>query len=106
MMFISGLVITSYIFDLSELLFSVFKRHSVVKSYGVLLYEFLIHIFLIYKIHKVHTLFMHEAYPYSLQVYMVTLSIIVSLMGTSGDSKVDLYVVLFTMFIICELQGT
>ena len=43
MMFFSGLVITSYIFDLSEMFDFCFERHSVVKSYGVLFYGFLIH---------------------------------------------------------------
>ena len=71
---------------------------------------FLIHSIYFFLIHNVHTLFMHEAYPYSLQVYMVLHCICFLWLflwwARPVIQKVDLYIVFFTMFIICELQGT
>ena len=71
-----------------------------------ILYWFLITNNLWNKVHTVHTLFMHEADPCSLQVYMVFHCVhFLYLRGTSGGSKNDLCVVFFTMLIICDLQG-
>ena len=56
---------------LSENVALCFKAQSAVKSYGVLLYGFSIRNNFRNIIHTVHTLFMHEAHPCSLQVYLV-----------------------------------
>jgi hypothetical protein len=67
MMFLSGLSITSYIFDWSENFDLCYKTHSVVFYYMGSQFTTTFSD----KIHTVHNFFMHEAYPYSLEVYMV-----------------------------------
>ena len=97
----SRLSIISFIFNFSKNVALCFKTRSAVKSYGVF-----------YMGSQSTITFGIKSILFKLCLCryiccsLCTLSMAVSLMGTSGDSIHDICVVFFTLLIICELQGT